>query len=174
MYFLNCSDCGASYHASEGGCSCGGERLFCDSCDDFIGTEDDSDFQKRGELRLCKYCADEYDNTCVECGIVDSGVGPCPIESTDDSPYLVCPVCSDRIKEDTAKELRDRQRHYEELHFKMNIEYFESLDKLDSFQRRILARARYCLKNPEKETNAVDLDDSEYIAELDEWESIKK
>ncbi len=97
QHYVVCPYCLIRYHASEGGCSCGGPEVFCDSCDDALGGEYYEEFETRGGERLCKKCADEWDHTCEYCGdLHDDDLIRCPISSTKDKSFMVCPSCSDR------------------------------------------------------------------------------
>jgi len=97
-YYRNCDACGARYHASEGGCGCGGDEVCCDECGDCACADGDTEFEERDGRRLCAACAYDHDQTCAACGEVHEGALVQAGEGRDGSPWMVCPGCNGKMK----------------------------------------------------------------------------
>jgi hypothetical protein len=143
----------------------------CSDCNELLGYDDDDDFdvdviETRDNEYYCDDCADKYDHTCPDCGEVCAEDLVHDGEKKDGVRWMVCPECK---KKAAAKERHDRQLYYDRLHFEQNIEFLEALPHPDTFQRRMLQRARRCLNEPCEGYRAVDIDDAEHTSELDEW-----
>ena len=58
-YFCTCPFCNYKYHASEGGCDCGGPSVNCYECGEFICNEDDVGRKRHEGEFLCQDCMEK-------------------------------------------------------------------------------------------------------------------
>lgn len=68
-----------------------------------------------------------------------------------------------------ASELFARQIRYDAIHHLMRLEWLDSLPGLDALHSELKRQSTEIVGSPFKGYNSVDLDDAEYLAELDEF-----
>ena len=70
-----------------------------------------------------------------------------------------------------SAEQHARQVTYDRLHHLMRLEWLESLPNRDSLEHRLLQQSRQCLSDSSgmHGYNSVDVNDVEYLAELNEF-----
>lgn len=73
-----------------------------------------------------------------------------------------------------AKAMNDRQKRYDLLHHQMRVAHFQAQPKLDSLQFSLLRDSLAILADPSMASRSVDLNDLEYLAELDAFAAPEK
>lgn len=68
-----------------------------------------------------------------------------------------------------ARALQDRRRHYAGLHHAYRLQALEAKGKPDSHDCRLMDQSRAYLSNPAAHPAVFDLDDADYMAELDAY-----
>lgn len=63
-----------------------------------------------------------------------------------------------------------RQLKYDAIHHRKRFEELKAEEKLDELGRRLLEQSRRCLSNPCEGFNSVDLNDTDYLKELDQYD----
>jgi len=70
---------------------------------------------------------------------------------------------------ESAEDFYRRQKYYDHVHHQKRIQYLESLPKLSDAGTILLKQSRRAIADPCYGYHSVDLEDAEYLAELDAW-----